>query len=235
MPYCIHCGKENPEDARFCSGCGKPISSSTPSGERKQIYDGVIHKCPNCGEILNSFITTCPSCGYEIRGAQSSKTVKEFADKLDTLTATKQETARQRFWREEFTSAHHKNDEQKIELIKNFVIPTTKEDVLEFMSYAIGNINTTVLADDNYQARTERALSEAWIAKLDQAYSKAVVLFGNDPAFEPVKQLYLAKKEEIRRADKTKERKSKAPLMWGAIMFIALIIGMIALMKYGGH
>ena len=196
MTYCTHCGKENPSDARFCSGCGKPIAFSSAPNERKQIYDGVLHKCPNCGEILNSFITTCPSCGYEIRGAQSSKKVNEFADMLDNLTTTKQETARQKFWREEFMLGHHINDEKKIELIKSFVIPTTKEDILEFMSYAIGNVDTTVLADDDYHNRTERAISEAWIAKLDQAYSKAVVLLGNDPAFESIKQVYLSKKEE---------------------------------------
>ena len=234
MPYCIYCGKENPGDARFCSGCGKPVASSAPSDERRQVYDGVIHKCPNCGEILNSFITTCPSCGWELRDIRSSKTVKDLSNKLDTLTATKQETTRQRFWREEFTSAHHKNDEQKIELIKNFVIPTTKEDVLEFMSYAIGNVNTSVLTDDDYRTRTERAISEAWIAKLDQAYSKAVVLFGSDSAFEPVKQLYLAKKEEIRKADKTRERKDRAPLVAAVVFMMILLAGMVLLIKFGG-
>ena len=235
MPYCTHCGKENPSDARFCSGCGKPIAFSSAPNERKQIYDGVLHKCPNCGEILNSFITTCPSCGYEIRGAQSSKKVNEFADMLDNLTTTKQETARQKFWREEFMLGHHINDEKKIELIKSFVIPTTKEDILEFMSYAIGNVDTTVLADDDYHNRTERAISEAWIAKLDQAYSKAVVLLGNDPAFESIKQVYLSKKEEIRRADKIKERKNRQPFFEMIIIFIVLVAGMVLMMKYGGQ
>ncbi len=235
MPFCIHCGKEIPTEAKFCAGCGKPVSSSGSVEQRKQFYDGVIHKCPNCGEVLSSFITTCPSCGYEIRGAQSSSKVSEFADKLEKLTASKQETARQRFWREEFTSAIHKTDEQKIELIKGFVIPTTKEDVLEFMSYAMGNINTTVLADDSYQVRTERAISEAWIAKLDQAYSKAVVLFGNDPAFDSVKQLYLSKKEDIKRADKTKERKTRIPFLLAFGLLALCIIGAIFMMKYGSH
>ena len=90
---------------------------------------------------------------------------------------------------------------------------------MEFMSYAIGNVDTTVLADDDYHNRTERAISEAWIAKLDQAYSKAVVLLGNDPAFESIKQVYLSKKEEIRRADKIKERKNRQPF------FEMIIIG----------
>ena len=167
MPYCIHCGKENPAEAKFCAGCGKPIGSSSAAqtaGQRRQIYDGVIHKCPNCGEILNSFITTCPSCGYEIRGAQKSQTVNEFAEQLDHLAASKRETGWQRFWRE-FNSDLHKTDKQRIELIKGYVIPTTKEDVLEFMTYAMGNINTTVLADDSNldQVQTERAISEAWI------------------------------------------------------------------------
>jgi pSer/pThr/pTyr-binding forkhead associated (FHA) protein len=38
MPYCTSCGRQNPDDARFCSQCGTPIvspdaSAAEPSGE----------------------------------------------------------------------------------------------------------------------------------------------------------------------------------------------------------
>ena len=100
------------------------------------------------------------------------------------------------------------------------------------MTYAMGNINTTVLADDSNldQVQTERAISEAWIAKLDQAYSKAVVLFGNDPAFAPVQQLYLQKKEEIKKADRAKARKNAWPWLL-MIAVLAAAVAMLALVK----
>ena len=235
MPYCYYCGSKNTDEAKYCAHCGKPIGAPVASNERKQVYDGVLHKCPNCGELLNSFITICPTCGYEIRGAKSSQSVELLAKKLEELTASKHETTRERFWREEFTNAHHKTDEQKIELIKNFNIPTTREDVLEFITYAIGNIDTEVLSDSIYKTRTERAISEAWIVKLDQAYSKATVLFGNDPTFAPVVQLYQQKKEDIREAIRIKEKKEqdllKPKFPWGLLIcfgFSQCVVAVVA-------
>jgi pSer/pThr/pTyr-binding forkhead associated (FHA) protein len=33
MPFCTHCGRDNPGDARFCSQCGKPLVTGEPVGE----------------------------------------------------------------------------------------------------------------------------------------------------------------------------------------------------------
>ena len=51
MSYCQKCGKELAESARFCMNCGTPVMyDKQDNTNRKQVYDGVIHKCPNCGE-----------------------------------------------------------------------------------------------------------------------------------------------------------------------------------------
>lgn len=34
--------------------------------QRKGEYDGMIKKCPNCGEILSHSATNCPACGLEL-------------------------------------------------------------------------------------------------------------------------------------------------------------------------
>jgi hypothetical protein len=31
MPFCTNCGKQNPDDARFCSQCGRPIETEAPA------------------------------------------------------------------------------------------------------------------------------------------------------------------------------------------------------------
>ncbi|MGZ4476270.1 MAG: FHA domain-containing protein [Nocardioides sp.] len=31
MPFCTECGHQNPDDARFCSQCGKPLVAATPA------------------------------------------------------------------------------------------------------------------------------------------------------------------------------------------------------------
>lgn len=34
--YCTQCGHANPDDARFCSNCGTPLSRSVPSGPPRE-------------------------------------------------------------------------------------------------------------------------------------------------------------------------------------------------------
>lgn len=121
MPFCSNCGQELESDAKFCSGCGEPnnTTSTENQGQRKTMFDGEIHKCPQCGEVLASFVTICPACGYELRGSSTTSAVKEFASKLDNVTT----------------------EYQKANIIRSFPIPNTKEDIFEFMILASSNID----------------------------------------------------------------------------------------------
>lgn len=75
MPYCSKCGAQVSAEDKFCSKCGQPINKES---SRTTIYEGEIHKCPNCGEVLDAFSVVCPACGYEIRG-------KKFRSLLEIL------------------------------------------------------------------------------------------------------------------------------------------------------
>lgn len=78
--YCRKCGKQIPDNSRFCSFCGEDLSSDINTEheergkKRKVVFDGEIHKCPNCGEILDAFVIKCPTCGFEIRGKKAEQT-----------------------------------------------------------------------------------------------------------------------------------------------------------------
>lgn len=160
MSYCQNCGKELPEGARYCMSCGKPVLlDNNNSNTRKQMYDGVIHKCPNCGEILDSFISHCPSCGYELRDTVSSGSAREFARKIEEAY----------------------DDEQRAWLIRNFTIPNTKEDILEFIILASTNANIECMTNE---------ISEAWIAKLEQCHHKAELILVDDPDYPKMQQIY---------------------------------------------
>ena len=53
MAFCVNCGQQLGEGAKFCTNCGQTVTThKTESSERKTVYDGEIHKCPNCGEHL---------------------------------------------------------------------------------------------------------------------------------------------------------------------------------------
>jgi uncharacterized membrane protein YvbJ len=91
MPFCSKCGQRLEEGARFCSRCGEAVNQNERRdfSERRIRYEGETHKCPNCGEIINSFTAHCPSCGYEIRGVRSSLSVREFSARLDEIESRK--------------------------------------------------------------------------------------------------------------------------------------------------
>lgn len=83
MRFCINCGKELPDGAKFCTGCGAKVFEENAQSTRKTVYDGEIHKCPNCGEILNSFVSICPTCGLELCGKKVSSALEKFIEKVD--------------------------------------------------------------------------------------------------------------------------------------------------------
>jgi predicted RNA-binding Zn-ribbon protein involved in translation (DUF1610 family) len=59
---CQHCLGENPEEARFCSACGKELR---PGDERS----ADIRSCVSCGRIMDQkiYFTMCPHCGFNYR------------------------------------------------------------------------------------------------------------------------------------------------------------------------
>ena len=155
VQFCPFCGTKLDDGAMFCKNCGKAVATNVKEAEnakgddpidenrteRKTIYEGDIHKCPLCGEILNSFVLTCPSCGYDIRGKKSSDSVHEFAIRL----------------------LQSNDEKQKIMLIRSFPIPNSKEDILEFVILASTNIENKMDNElsDAWQAKFEQAYQKA--------------------------------------------------------------------------
>lgn len=201
MAYCVTCGTKLVDGAKFCQKCGQPVANNTQSNTSRQIeYAGKIFKCPNCGEVLHSFVRNCPSCGLELRATKSSSAVREFAQKLEAIEARREyEAPTGRF----FSSAKSRNrisktDEQKTSLIQNFNIPNNKEDMLEFMILATSNVNLRVFDSSESSTVTEKALSEAWISKIKQVYKKAKLSFGDEQDFLLIQNLYDSFNNEIK-------------------------------------
>ena len=103
MMFCPYCGTKLDDGARFCKNCGEAVLGNNDNSrksqyeehfggnptERKTVYEGYLHKCPSCGEVLEAFTTICPSCGHEIRDAKTSTSVRELALKLESIAAQK--------------------------------------------------------------------------------------------------------------------------------------------------
>lgn len=90
MGFCIKCGHALVEGAHFCGNCGVAIGEVHMEPEqRKTVYDGELHKCPNCGELANSFKSHCSLCGYEFRNLGYISSAKELAVKLEEIQSQK--------------------------------------------------------------------------------------------------------------------------------------------------
>ncbi len=232
MGYCVNCGVLIVEGAKYCQKCGAPVSSRGSSfDKRTHEFAGKVYKCPNCGEILKSFETNCPSCGLELRGTKATRSVREFALKLEAIEAKREhESPRGLFGQALAYQQISKTDAQKISLIKNFSVPNTKEDILEFMILATSNIDTTISGSINPPSAGEKALSQAWCAKIKQVYAKAKNSYGNESDFLRIQELY-----ESFRLDINGQKKKKV-VSWGLLLggvllllFIPIMIGVIAI------
>ena len=218
--FCVNCGAKLDSGAKFCSRCGAavgsfahslnvpPIPTVAPSNPitRQQEYAGTVLKCPNCGAVISQTTAVCPECGHRITGQVAVSSVRAFSDKLMLLESKRKGAGLGQI----FGVSADPIDTQKLSLIRSFPIPNTIDDIQEFMLLAIANIDVGLsknTLNNRYQSKMKsaessltmpRTISDAWVAKMKQAYQKAAVSFPNDPAFSYVRQLYIDKMTELK-------------------------------------
>ena len=227
MKYCKNCGKQLPDDARFCVDCGTPIKEA--SSKRRVEQAGTIYKCPNCGEMLESMTAVCPACGYEIRNVKAVSSVQTFAEQFAKIEAEEMpQVENNSFMKRVFgrdlretparleearrTFEKQKRD-KKINFISNYPVPNTKEDLAEF----------ALLVTTNLKDSSDDEVYEAWVGKLEQLYQKAEILIPTDPMFERIEDTY-------HKATSKAQRKRMVPILLiaGPIITCLLIIGFIS-------
>ncbi len=220
MLFCSNCGHQLNDDAKFCHFCGAKVEPVVINRtKRETVFEGNIHKCPNCGETVNSFSARCPSCGHEFREINASTSVQDLAEKLRQIEIGR--SPRKGIFAPRTTL--DVTDEQKISLIKSFPIPNSREDLLEFIILASSNIDNNRYNDFEYKSESQKAVSDAWEAKFEQAYQKAKLSFQGDSNFIEFDDIYKSKKSEV-----NKHKKNMYSFMLALIGLLFLIIIMLA-------
>lgn len=233
---------QRPVSVEKPSFLNRPLDSPLPqtiqfqkNKSREEIWEGKIHKCPYCGEILGSFAVRCPSCGKEFRDLRASNSIENLSRKLQEIEFQRSSSGRRK-WRilKNFDSEMDEFDQRKITLIKTYPIPNSAEDIKEFVILASSNID-----DDSYNfasmnpigIQSRRAVSDAWIAKCEQAIKKAQFSFGNDPVVDELKAIVDEAKNRIL-ASKRKGVMFYVVFFAGMLLFFFILIGVFLLIKF---
>lgn len=217
--FCSHCGCKVAGGGNAASPISEPeavvpsdsqqpaapdkveVQAKIQNTQRQQEYVGKVFKCPNCGGVVNQSDTVCSTCGYHLSGKKAVSSAIDFQQQIMQVEMARQDR-RISFWdRREALDA---TDKKIIALIKSYPIPNSIDDVVEFFHLAIGNIDVakskkSIFNSDDWDGGSrERAISNAWVGKLQQIYKKAELFFPHEPEFAHMKEAYLAVMKELK-------------------------------------
>ena len=232
MPYCSNCGNQLRDGAKFCDNCGFQVGESDFNSKRQTVFEGKIHKCPNCGEVVEAFQDDCPACGFEFRDVKATSSVKELADKLEEISNEPNPPKRTTFftYSDAYVNISDKASRQ-VSLIRNYAIPNTYEDIWEFLILASSNIHEKEMWQS--QTKDEEALSNAWKSKFDQAYQKAKLVVDNPKELARIEKLYSMKHTEIINTKQTYQYNYMLITVLSMVVFVIIMI--IAAIGMGGN
>ena len=179
-------------------------SQTRPSKEKA----GNLNTCPSCGSIVNSFQTKCSYCGHEFRNVQTNRSVKDLMSELKTIKKSNFKEDDGDINEEEYFKA-------RAEIIRNFAIPTTKEDLIEFATKSIAEFKEKEIEYDE--------LNSAWASKAEEAISKLTVFSNSDNSLVSVVAL-LEKNLRIKQK-KNKSNSRKSAITTAILLPFAFFIG----------
>ena len=129
---------------------------------------GVVKKCPNCGAVIVPGTTKCSECDLEFSGIAAVSSVQRFADGLAKIEEEGGGNL--------ITGLYglDKRSRKIISFIRNFPIPNTKEDIVEFILFLKPKASIWSGANDSFS-------TAAYKTKYKECLAKAKHLFGDDP------------------------------------------------------
>jgi hypothetical protein len=165
----------------------KQASNVENSPVKKEASDkfGDVKKCPACGAMVQSFQTKCSDCDYEFTNIEANASINKLFEMLndaedsrtEDLTSNNPLSAMGNLMAKQMTAGFGpgKVDKKKMEIISNFPIPTTKNDILEFLALSIprakqkGNFLTKM----NPENKSHNEFVPVWKTKCEQIIMKA--------------------------------------------------------------
>lgn len=201
--------KKNSE-AKTAPGPPRPVPPPPPSvtatPKKREVSYGVVHKCPNCGALVESGKMSCEACGYMFRGVEANSSVQRISDLINAASV-----------REYHGSLSSSEATRRFEainnIIKNFPVPSTKEDLLEFILFAKSN---------GFESTFTNHHAAAYRSKYYECVEKAKLYFPDDPQLKAV----VADAEAL----KSNKWKNMHPLAKMGVMSLIAMVFLVLLM-----
>lgn len=140
-------------------------SQATPPPPPRSDKHGDVRKCPACGAVVESFTTRCPTCGHEFSNIAANSSIQQLFDMLNNV----EKESKGNVW-SELGFGGDKDGRRRKSIIQNFPIPTTKEDILEFLALAVPLARKPGFWSDDEMAKE---MYPTWKAKCEQIIMKA--------------------------------------------------------------
>ena len=195
--------------------------SAQPSAPKSEKY-GDVRKCPACGAIVPSMAAKCPECGYEFTNVEANSSTRLLMQKIDEIQAQYAELTANVDNKDESAirtrgyQVKRQLNDRTAQLIQNFPIPNTREDLIEFLTLCIGNSKAdSVMLDGN------DPVTPAWRKKLQQVIAKVKVALPNDQQAQEHIDEYEGKREN------SKKKGKKIAIGIVVLIVIALLIAFL--------
>ena len=195
--------------------------SAQPSAPKSEKY-GDVRKCPACGAIVPSMAAKCPECGYEFTNVEANSSTRLLMQKIDEIQAQYAELTANVDNKDESAirtrgyQVKRQLNDRTAQLIQNFPIPNTREDLIEFLTLCIGNSKAdSIMLDGN------DPVTPAWRKKLQQVIAKVKVALPNDQQAQELIDEYEGKREN------SKKKGKKIAIGIVVLFVIALLIAFL--------
>lgn len=156
---------------------------------------GNIVACPNCGAVVQAYMAKCPECGYEFENVKANLSIDRLAETLK-----------------------NKNYKQQADIIRNFPIPNTKTDLLDFMTATKPKFLHPISTKKSDNAS---AVMTAYMNKYHECLLKAQVIFPNDSSIISFMESWPQDKKQ---AKKQIWKQGDHENFWFSVFFIGFFV-----------
>lgn len=149
----------------------------TSDNKRASTKFGDLQKCPNCGAVRESGTARCSECGYAYVNINANISVQRLSEKIMQIESEyTQDGGFVSFFVKTMSAGHDTRTKRICNAITTFPVPSSKDDLIEFILFTKTKKKWNKATDD----LSQRAIARAYEQKYNELVEKARIFFSDD-------------------------------------------------------